>query len=151
MLGGSIINLGVKMSDSFRSSSHSGESLYSNWWTLFLRCLVKVTPWAQAGDGRLAYELRTTHLPGCPSPTDSDVNMKAPSSFREWSHKPSTGPFIVAHFPTSLFQGDNFEMLYLYLQSLFSFFLSLQNQQAGLWRSRGDDFCLSTYEQVRTG
>lgn len=49
----------------------------------------------------------TAYLPGCPSPTDSDVNMKAPSSLREWSHKPSTGPFIFAHFCTRFLQGNN--------------------------------------------
>ena len=34
--------------------------------------------------------------------------MKAPSSLREWSHKPSTGPFISSHCSTQLLQGNNF-------------------------------------------
>lgn len=94
-------------------------------------------------------------LSGCPSPTDSDVNMKAPSSLREWSHKPSTGPFIVSHFSTSLLQGDNFKAECLPVVSFLSlslFFPPPTNPTGRSWaESQGDDFCLSAYEHMRTG
>lgn len=55
----------------------------------------------------------SAYLPGCPSPTDSDVNMKAPSALRELSHKPSTGPFIFSQFSTQLLQGNSFKAVTL--------------------------------------
>jgi hypothetical protein len=90
----------------------------------------KSNSWHRLGMAGLP-EFKATYLPGCPSPTDSDVNMKAPSSLREWSHKPSTGPFIVPHFSTSLLQSDNFRAF-----SFLSFLiLPLQTQQADLWQN----------------
>lgn len=48
--------------------------------------------------------------------------MKAPSSLREWSHKPSTGPFISSHCPLGFFKVTIL-MLGLGLRVLFvSFF-----------------------------
>lgn len=65
--------------------------------------------------------------------------MNAPSSLREWSHKPSTGPFISSHFSTQLLWGNNFNAgtwpkVFFYFPPLNPTGLSLAEPQSSLLR-----------------